>query len=110
MSHVNLKTVVVGKENLKEKLFELLNCVDADFTGENGEEYLWSWAKEEGFESNLDYELKNAKEKHGDNLEEIIKYVISSAQVTWDGYYSDWMEEIIRINEDFIVSIATSVS
>lgn len=48
MSHVNLKTVVVGKENLKEKLFELLNCVDADFTGENGEEYLWSWAKEEG--------------------------------------------------------------
>lgn len=49
MSHVNLKTVVVRKENLEEKLFELFSCVDADFTGENGEDYLWSWAKEEGF-------------------------------------------------------------
>ena len=110
MSHVNLKTVVVRKENLEEKLFELFSCVDADFTGENGEDYLWSWAKEEGFESNLEYELKNAKEKHRDNLEEIIKDVIRSVQSTWGCYYSDLTEEIIKINEGFVVSIAISVS
>lgn len=107
MSSINLKTVVVKNENVKESLFELFSSVDADFNGENGEDYLWDCAKENGFESNLEYELKNAKEKYGDNLEEVIKEVISSAEVTWGGYYSDWETNILKINEGFIVSIAT---
>lgn len=107
MSSINLKTVVVKNENVKESLFELFSSVDADFNGENGEDYLWDCAKENGFESNLDYELKNAKEKYADDLELVIKEVVSSAQGTWGDYYSNWDTEIIKINEGFIVSIAT---
>lgn len=107
MNSINLKTVLVKEENLKESLFELFSCVDADFNGENGEDYLWDCARENGFKSNLDYELRNSKEKYGDDLESIIKDVISSAQATWDDYFSDWSTNVIKINEGFIVSIAT---
>lgn len=107
MSSINLVTTIMNKENLKEKLFEVFSKVDADFTGENGDDYLWNEAKEKGFMSNLEYSLEEAKIKYSGDTENIIREVIKNAQTTWDGYYSDWAEQIISNGEDVIVSIST---
>lgn len=108
MTYTNLKVVVINNENIEKELFNLFSSIDADFTGENGEDYLWDDAEAKGFESNLEYCLDEAREEFGDDLEQIIKSVISSAQCTWDGYYSSWSESITKKDNEFIVALATS--
>lgn len=105
-----LITKVMNESNLKEKLFEIFSTVDCDFTGENGEEYLWDEAKEQGFKSNLDYSLEKSKIKYGEDVENIIKDVISSAQRTWDGYYIEWDKNVIRCGKEYVVSMAVITS
>lgn len=107
MSSVSLVTKIINKENLEKELFELFSCVDEDFIGED---YLWEEARNEGFSSNLEYSLKNAKEKYEDDLESIIREVIKNAQSTWGAYYDSWQEVIIKTENNIVVSIATSVS
>lgn len=108
MTCTNLKVVIINDKNIEKELFNLFSSMDADFNGENGEDYLWDNAKDNGFNSNLDYSLFKAREEFGDDLEKVIKYVISSAQCTWDGYYSSWSESITKKDNEFIVALATS--
>ena len=42
-------------EQVRNTLFELASNVNADFNGDNGDEYLEEVAKEKGYDNNLDY-------------------------------------------------------
>lgn len=107
MYTLNLVTKVINKESIGEDLSFLFDSLDADFSGINGEEYLWDIAKENGFKSNLDYALDEAINKFGDDLESVIKHVLTSAQSTWSGYYDDWKDDITEVNGEFVVSVTT---
>lgn len=105
MNSINLVTKVMNKGNLKEKLFEVFSVMDADFTGENGEEYLWGEAKEKGFKSNFDYSLAKAKEKYS-SIKDVINYVIARAVDGWNGYYEDTEYSVEEVGNEYVVMIA----
>lgn len=100
-----MRTEIMNKDNFEDKLFNLLECIDQDFVGANGEEYLWDKAKEEGFESNLDYSISKAKNEHED-VEKIINSVIHSAISGWDSYYKSTEFSVEKIDETYVISVA----
>ena len=107
MNYLNLNTKIMNKENYKEKLFELLDCIDADFTGSNGDDYTWGFALEEGFKSNLEYCIHEASNKHN-SLEDIVKSVINDAKGSWRDYYDNTNTVIINMDNQLVVSVAVS--
>jgi hypothetical protein len=87
MNFLNLNTVKVeGKtrEDLLIALASLAGC-DADFCGENGEEYLWDEAMD--YESNLEYCLDLFKDIETDK-ELISKFI--DRWISSDYYYQDY--------------------
>lgn len=103
--NLTMVTETMDKKNFERKLFRLLEDIDQDFVGENGEEYLWDKAKEEGFDSNLEYSISKAKEKHCD-IKEVISSVISDAMNGWDNYYESSEYSVVEIYGDYVVTIA----
>lgn len=72
---------------LLEALDELARNWDNDFSGENGEDYLWEDSKEEGYENNADY---------------VFNYIKESIE---DGYYNKYKLNSVRyatIVEDYL--------
>lgn len=72
---------------LLEALDELARNWDNDFSGENGEDYLWEDSKEEGYECNADY---------------VFNYIKESIE---DGYYNKYSVNSVRyatIVEDYL--------
>lgn len=100
-----LETFVINKNNYEEELFEIFDAIDADFNGTNGEEYLWPFAKDEGFDTNLDFSLAKNKKKHK-QVVDIIDGVINDATVTWGSCYKDWKYQVIEENDLIIISVA----
>ena len=83
---LGLKTVKV-KENTREALLAALaelGEMDADFSGENGIEYLWKEASD--FDSNCEYCIDKVKNLKTD--EEIIEKFVS-LWIDADGYYKE---------------------
>ena len=83
---LGLKTVKV-KENTREALLAALTELgemDADFSGENGIEYLWEEASE--FDSNCEYCLDKVKDLKTD--EEVIEKFIR-LWIEADNYYKE---------------------
>lgn len=90
---ITLITVAV-KDNLEEALRELAEH-DADFCGENGDEYLWEETREAGFETNLDFvldEIKDTKDDEEKINEFIERWILS------DNYYKNPEYQIITKN------------
>lgn len=79
------------KEDSEIQILEALDNIarnwDNDFSGENGEDYLWEDAKEEGFSCNADY---------------VFNYIKTSIE---DGYYNKYNINSVRyatIVEDYL--------
>lgn len=98
-------TEKMDKYNFERKLFKLLEGIDQDFVGENGEEYLLDEAKEKGFNSNLEYSISKAKEKYCD-IKEVISSVIYDAINGWDNYYEYSEYSVVEIHGEYVVTIA----
>ncbi len=102
-SSVVLKDIKTA-EDIAAALVELGSQIDADNSGENGDEYLWAEAKKAGFENNFDFlankvvfhSSANSK-KHG------IKAYVDRFIKEWsdrDDYYSGFDVEIKKLNGD----------
>lgn len=85
-----------------EKALVNISCNDADFNGENGEEYLWEEAQEKGFESNQEYLIDKVKTL---NYQDAAALFLS-CWLGADDYYIDYEYEIVE-NGD-MVSIAVA--
>jgi len=91
---MQLKLVKVNGKTRNDLLAALatLGEMDADFCGDNGEEYLWDEAEEEEFESNMEYLLNNIKGIQSDK--ELIENFIER-WIAFDSYYKDHALEVI---------------
>lgn len=105
MLHLNSNTVVLNKNNFEEKLFELLGCLDADLTGENGPDYVYV----DGYDSNLEYYIEKASKQHS-NLKDIVNDVLNSSSNYWCNFYSDTNIKIIEHGDELIVSVSVANS
>jgi len=85
--HTNLEKVKVGdRENLLCVLRNIADF-DMDFNGDNGEDYTWEEALENGFESNLEYVLNIIEDIEND--EECVKAFFEEWMEN-DGYYTEY--------------------
>lgn len=78
----------------------LSELTDADFNGENGEEYACEKARAEGFECDLDYYYNKAKNKYVADHKAIISYVLNKCYE--HHYYSDFNYHIVNMNDNQI--------
>lgn len=101
-------------DNTKDDIIEYLKDVaeyDNDFSGENGEDYLWDKAREKGFESNADYcinEVMTQYEEDGD-----IKKAIENFFELWlgsDGYYDEYDCCVYGYKDKLFISFAFTQS
>lgn len=89
---------------------------DLDFTGENGEDYLWDEAREKGFNNNLDFVRVSLKDLfyYKDTREKANLYDICDKFFDmWlnnDGYYNEYNYTIIPRNNDYILFLAYTCS
>ena len=99
---MELRTVVLNKDNMEQKLFELLEDLDQDLVGMNGEEYIIH--KEYG--SDLEYFISIADV--GKGLENTIERVMYEVEHYWVNYYDMTGLNIIEHGDDLIVSVAVA--
>jgi len=98
--------VVVSVDGTKDDILNALRAIadnDMDFNGENGEDYLWAEAKQNGFISNVDYVMNEMRDFN--NEEEMIEKFIEM----WmgkDDYYQNFSVRVIRGKEDKISVIS----
>lgn len=102
MSILGHNTVVSknNRDDVKDALMELAMC-DADFCGDNGDEYLWEEAN--GFECNAEYVLSLVSE------ESTISEMITNFVSRWmgsDGYYEEYDVEIKELDDVIAISVA----
>lgn len=108
MNNLNLNAAIINKENLEEKLFELLEPLDADLVGDNGPEFVSDKALNNGYESDLDYFIDQAKEEK-DSLKDIVEYVLTKASIYWEHFYHSTETSIIEYDNQVFVSVAVSI-
>ena len=85
--HTSLERVKAGdRTNLLYTLRNIANF-DMDFNGENGEDYTWEEALENGFESNLEYVIDGVKDIEND--EECVRTFFEEWMEN-DGYYAEY--------------------
>ena len=96
---LNLVTGLVRDESMMNDLEILLDSIDADFTGTNGEEYYidekpaiyWAMCEAEGLECE----------------QERIESVLESCKDYSSNYYDDFQYTVIDVDKGFEVVIAT---
>lgn len=96
-----IKQGIHDVEDIKAFLSSL-SQFDADFTGDNGEEYLWDAAK--GYESNMDYlidkVIKDCEEKGITNVAKIVERY-AEAWERLDHYYDSISMQVVQVTEDY---------
>lgn len=100
--HTSLEKVKAGN---RESLLCALSSIadfDMDFNGENGEDYTWDEALENGFESNLEYLINEVKDIEDD--EECVKTFFKE----WldnDGYYAEYEVNCLTDTKGRVIAI-----
>lgn len=90
-----IKTVLINKpgnrESLEIALSILASNINADFSGDNGDEYLEDEARENGFSTNLDYYLNKYSKYENDYhfVEMIIFEMCHGSTSVFDVAYDD---------------------
>ena len=92
----------VYEHDIASALANIAEC-DADFSGENGEDYLWDKAKLAGYDSNLEYCLDAIKDVKLDS-EKIKKFM--HLWLDNDDYYINPEWKIVCDSYDEIIAIA----
>ena len=104
--HTSLERVKAGDRiSLLYALRDIANF-DMDFNGENGEDYTWEEALEEGFVSNLEYVIDKVKNIEND------KECVNTFFEEWmenDGYYAEYEVNCLTdsMNRVTAISFAT---
>lgn len=107
MNDLVLKMVTANstkKEDIITALCDIALC-DFDFSGANGEEYLWEIAEKNGYESNLDYVSDNIKSDY-------FTQVISEFLDMWlgnDDYYDSYEWNWTSVTDGKIVIAITYI-
>ena len=78
--------------------------IDADFNGENGEEYLWDRAKNAGYETNAEY-LANLVVSKDNDFESCVKTYVDE-WIGKDFYYQEYEVETLKDKNNYIVALA----
>lgn len=101
--HQYCEVVKNNKESMEDLLLSM-SYFDMDFTGENGDEYLWEEAREAGFESNALYCLSIAKqEKDAENM----AYTFLSMWMQHDcNYYIEYDISIRSVDNYIFVALS----
>ena len=100
------KIVIIRDINNKDEILEELRFLytDEDFSGNNGKEFTWEEALENGFVSSQDYvidQLKKSDLKGVDLVKKFFEDWLDS-----DGYYTDWNLEVTDVNGTTVISVA----
>lgn len=102
----SLKTVILAKSaSEKEALGVLLELCDEDFSGRNGDEYVWECALAAGCDSNAEYCFKEALAE-GVSYIEAIQYALKT-QYVGDSYYYDYEIEVMEHDTCYFIATAS---
>ena len=97
MNYMNMKLVKVNGKTREDLLKALatLGEMDADFSGENGIEYLWAGVDENKYESNMEFllDVVNNNETDKEVIERYIKRWIED-----DNYYVNYILDVVYDN------------
>lgn len=104
---LELKTVVIEDMLNNELILSALSeFSDEDFNGNNGEEYTWEKALEQGFKSSQDYVI-DVLRNSGLTQEELIRAYFNE-WLGHDYYYTDYRVEITPVGTNkAVVSLVT---
>ena len=103
-SQINLRVAEATKKD-KGSIINALNeiaSIDYDFSGENGEEYLWEEAK--GYESNMDYVSKTVD----GYTPQALVYNYLNLWLGRDNYYSSYDYQVLELSDSDTLIIVVS--
>lgn len=90
---------MVYKTSILDDLYNILDEIDMDFTGTNGEEYF--------SENNISYMQEAVRNTKNLNNLDKIKYIIEKCKEYSNGYYNDFQYTVINLNKNsYLVTIA----
>lgn len=96
----------IEKEHFEKDLFKLFEN-DADLTGENGESYISTEAKENGFKCDLDFFISETIRDKGIS-EEAIEYFIEKI-FNSSSYWIEYKSHIEEISEKTFIAVYTAI-
>ena len=100
--HTSLESVKAGdRKDLLETLRNIADF-DMDFNGENGEDYTWEEALENGFESNLEYVINIVEDIEND--EECVRAFFEEWMEN-DGYYTEYEVDCLTDAKGRVIAI-----
>lgn len=111
---LELKTAIVYDINIKKYIKSALitlSCDDADWSGNNGQEYLRKEAKDAGYDNNADYFAdKFVDALPEDYVRAAVRPVIESYVNAWIGHDSYYKEYQLEVTDgtvgEMIISLA----
>ncbi len=96
---MNFIQEMVYKTSILKDLANILDEIDMDFTGTNGEEYF--------SENNISYMQEAIRNTKNLNNLDKIKYIIEKCKEYSNGYYNDFQYTVINLNKNsYLVTIA----
>ena len=98
-----LEKVKAGDRNSLLCALRSIADFDCDFNGENGEDYTWDDALENGFESNLEYLINEVKDIEDD--EECVNAFIKE-WINSDMYYDEYDVNCLTDTKGRVIAIA----
>ena len=100
------RIVIIRNTNNKDEILEELRFLytDEDFNGNNGKEFTWEVALENGFVSSQDYVIDQLKKSDLEGVDLVKKFFVD--WLDSDGYYTDWNLEVTDVNGATVISVA----
>lgn len=100
---LQLITHFIDKDSFKEGLYALVNF-DNDVNGENGEEFTWKVALDNGYKTTIDYLVNESINKKGIS-QKTIEYILNTF-FTKENHYEEYVFEVHDNNTEYIVTMA----
>lgn len=96
---MNFIQEMVYKTSILKDLANILDEIDMDFTGTNGEEYF--------SENNISYMQEAIRNTKNLNNLDKIKYIIEKCKEYSNGYYNDFQYTVMNLNKNsYLITIA----
>ena len=106
MSELRQEIITIDNINDREEVLNILSDVytDEDFCGNNGEDFTWEEALEEGFESTQDYVIDKLRKSDLNGIDLVQKFL--SEWLDNDGYYTNWEVDYAEDGDKYVVACA----
>ena len=95
------------KEDVIEYYNNIVNEYDDDFNGNNGEDYLWEIAKDDGFKTNIDYCINKVMKQY--EIDGDIEKAIGDFFEFWfksDSYFDEYDYCVYEYKDKLFISFA----